>query len=98
MSESASSSTLWATSQILGLVFIEGMDALRYPDNEGNPNGNMRRALILVAVLALVAGTSTLLYTSRNYRMESEEAAANNRDTEVHEGSHVELDNKAMEA
>lgn len=97
MSESASSSTLWASSQILGLVFIEVMDALRYPTNEGDPNGNMRRALILVAVFALVAGTTSLLYTSRNYRMESE-AAANTSESEAINGSNVELNNKAIEA
>ncbi|KAH8552673.1 major facilitator superfamily domain-containing protein [Umbelopsis sp. PMI_123] len=95
VAESASSSTLWASSQILGLIFIEVMDALRYPDNQGDPNGNMRRALILVAVFALVAGTSALLYRSRNYRMESEAertAAADSYD------SYLELHDKAEEA
>jgi FLVCR family MFS transporter 7 len=86
---------LWASSQILGLIFIEVMDALRYPDNQGDPNGNMRRALILVAVFALVAGTSALLYRSRNYRMESEAertVAADSYD------SYLELHDKAEEA
>lgn len=72
MSEAASSSTLWASAQILGLIFIEVMDALRYPADQGNPNGNMQRALLLVAICALVAGTTSFLYRSRNYRMESE--------------------------
>ncbi|CAO3672589.1 unnamed protein product [Umbelopsis ramanniana] len=94
VAESASSSTLWASSQILGLIFIEVMDALRYPDNEGDPNGNMRRALILVAVFALVAGTTSLLYRSRNYRMESEAAANNAIESD---GSNVEMHDKAEE-
>jgi FLVCR family MFS transporter 7 len=95
VAESASSSTLWASSQILGLIFIEVMDALRYPDNQGDPNGNMRRALILVAVFALVAGTTSLLYRSRNFRMESEAAAANNAvDSDV---SNLEMHDKAEE-
>ncbi|KAG2173262.1 hypothetical protein INT43_004636, partial [Umbelopsis isabellina] len=72
VSEAASSSTLWASAQILGLIFIEVMDALRYPADQGNPNGNMQRALLLVAICALVAGTTSFLYRSRNYRMESE--------------------------
>ncbi|KAI9285532.1 major facilitator superfamily domain-containing protein [Umbelopsis sp. AD052] len=94
VAESASSSTLWASSQILGLIFIEVMDALRYPDDQGDPVGNMRRALILVAVFALVAGTASLLYRSRNYRMESEAADA----LQQQDDSNLEMHDKSEEA
>ncbi|ANB15860.1 hypothetical protein AWJ20_3504 [Sugiyamaella lignohabitans] len=49
-----SSSLLWIGGQLFGAIFIIVMNALKYPDNVGNPPGNMRRSLIFQAVIACV--------------------------------------------
>lgn len=57
---------------MLGLIFLSGMDALR--DDDGDPPGNMRRALIMATGLAMPMMMLCALYTSRNKRLESEVA------------------------
>lgn len=49
-----SSSLLWNGGQLLGVIFIIAMDALKYNDDQGSPPGNMNRALIFQAVWASV--------------------------------------------
>lgn len=49
-----SSTLLWVGGQLLGAIFIICMDALKYDSNQGDPPGNMRRALIFEAVIACV--------------------------------------------
>ncbi|CAN6622509.1 hypothetical protein TRVA0_009S00452 [Trichomonascus vanleenenianus] len=50
-----SSSLLWIGGQFFGAIFIIIMNALKYPEDQGNPPANMRRALIFEAVIACVA-------------------------------------------
>jgi FLVCR family MFS transporter 7 len=66
-----SSSMLWIGGQLFGAVFIIIMNALKYPSNEGNPPGNMRRALIFEAVIAClgVLPVWTLRKPSTNVRI-----------------------------
>ncbi|KAL8661501.1 MAG: hypothetical protein Q9202_005510 [Teloschistes flavicans] len=51
----AGSTLLWTGGQLLGGIFIVASDALKEPDDRGDPKGNMGRALVLMAVLALAA-------------------------------------------
>jgi hypothetical protein len=62
-------------SQILGLVFILSMDALR--EDNGNPPGNMRRALIMAASMVLPMSVVTFIYNSPNRRLEYEKRGEN---------------------
>lgn len=48
------SSLMWMGGQLLGAIFIIIMNALKYNDDQGDPPGNMRRALIFEAVVACV--------------------------------------------
>lgn len=72
VSESFSSPFLWLASQILGLVFVVSMDALRAGD-DGDPPENMRRALIMGTGLSMPIMVFSTIYNSRNKRMETEE-------------------------
>ncbi|KAJ8101232.1 major facilitator superfamily domain-containing protein [Lipomyces tetrasporus] len=52
VSPELTSSILWVGGNFFGGVFIIIMDALKRPPNEGDPPGNMTRALIFQAVVA----------------------------------------------
>ncbi|KAK9485692.1 major facilitator superfamily domain-containing protein [Lipomyces starkeyi] len=52
VSPELTSSTLWVGGNFCGGIFIIIMDALKAPPNEGDPPGNMTRALIFQAVVA----------------------------------------------
>ncbi|KAK5944404.1 hypothetical protein PMZ80_003685 [Knufia obscura] len=52
-SPSVSSSLCWSGGQLLGGIFIVIMDALKAGD-QGSPPGNMHRALIFQAVIAMI--------------------------------------------
>jgi FLVCR family MFS transporter 7 len=74
ISESISSSLLWMCSQILGLIILAVMDALR------NPDGTMTRGLIFATCVAFPLSILTTIYNSPNKRLEFEDrnkAAAN---------------------
>lgn len=58
-------------SQVLGLVFLACMDALR--DDSGSPPGNMKKALIMSAGLSMPIMIATALYNSPNRRLDFEE-------------------------
>ncbi|KAI8384702.1 major facilitator superfamily domain-containing protein [Radiomyces spectabilis] len=74
VSESVSSSSLWMCSQIMGLVFILATDALR--DDNGNPPGNLRNALIMYVCLAMPMMVLCAFYNSPNKRLECEKQNA----------------------
>ncbi|GAN10101.1 conserved hypothetical protein [Mucor ambiguus] len=67
ISEAISSSLLWMCSQILGLIILAVMDALR------NPDGTMDRGLIFVTCIAFPLSILTTIYNSPNKRIEFEE-------------------------
>ncbi|KAK9365772.1 major facilitator superfamily domain-containing protein [Lipomyces kononenkoae] len=52
VSPELTSSILWVGGNFLGGIFIIIMNALKAPPNEGDPPGNMTRALIFQAVVA----------------------------------------------
>ncbi|KAI8879536.1 MFS general substrate transporter [Backusella circina FSU 941] len=79
VSESVSSSFLWMGSQILGLAFILSMDALR--EDNGNPPGNMRRALIMAASMVLPMSIVIFIYNSPNRRLEYEKREKEGEDS-----------------
>ncbi|CAO3624077.1 unnamed protein product [Cunninghamella echinulata] len=70
VSETISSSTLWMCSQVLGLIFIAALNALR--EENGNPPGNLRRGLILVTCVSMPLMILSTLYNSPNKRMDVE--------------------------
>lgn len=67
ISESISSSLLWMCSQVLGLVILSVMDALRDAQNKYT-NG-----LIFVVCVAFPVTILTTIYNSPNKRLEFEE-------------------------
>ncbi|KAI8883230.1 MFS general substrate transporter [Backusella circina FSU 941] len=71
VSESISSSMLWMASQVLGLIFLIVMDALR--DDTGVPAGNMKKSLIFCACFGLAISVLTTAYNSPNRRLDFEE-------------------------
>lgn len=54
VSPAVSSNILWVGGQFFGAIFIICMDALKYDDKQGDPPGNMHRAMIFQAVIACV--------------------------------------------
>jgi hypothetical protein len=62
---------LWMCSQVLGLIFLIVMDALR--DDNGVPAGNMRKSLIFCACFGLSISVLTTAYNSPNRRLDFEE-------------------------
>ncbi|KAI9320014.1 major facilitator superfamily domain-containing protein [Dichotomocladium elegans] len=70
ISESISSPLLWLCSQVVGLITLIGMDALR--DNHGDPPGNMHRSLILATCISMPIMLLTTVYNSPNKRLENE--------------------------
>ncbi|CEG81324.1 hypothetical protein RMATCC62417_15539 [Rhizopus microsporus] len=70
ISESISSSMLWMCSQVLGLVFLAVIDALR------NPDGTYTRGLIFVVCVIFPVSILTTIYNSPNKRLEFEERNA----------------------
>lgn len=67
ISEAISSSLLWMCSQVLGLIILAVMDALR------NPDGTMERGLIFVTCIAFPLSIFTTIYNSPNKRLEFED-------------------------
>ncbi|CAO3619452.1 unnamed protein product [Mucor hiemalis] len=67
ISESISSSLLWMCSQVLGLIILAVMDALR------NPDGKYTRGLIFVVCVAFPLSIFTTIYNSPNKRLEYED-------------------------
>ncbi|KAI8967551.1 major facilitator superfamily domain-containing protein [Mycotypha africana] len=67
ISEAISSSMLWMASQVLGLVLLIVMDALR------NPDGKMNRSLIFAVCIVFPISILTTIYNSPNKRIEFEE-------------------------
>ncbi|KAL8721011.1 MAG: hypothetical protein Q9225_002216 [Loekoesia sp. 1 TL-2023] len=57
----ASSTICWTGGQFLGAIFIVVADALKEDDERGDPKGNMGRALVFMAVVALGAVPCSLL-------------------------------------
>lgn len=57
-------------SQILGLIFLVSLNALR--EEDGDPPGNIRRGLILATCVAMPTMILTSIYNSPNKRMEAE--------------------------
>ncbi|KAI4123189.1 MAG: hypothetical protein LQ338_005385 [Usnochroma carphineum] len=57
----ASSTICWAGGQLLGGIFIVVADALREDDGQGDPKGNMGKALVFMAVMALGAVPCSLV-------------------------------------
>ena len=57
----ASSTICWAGGQLLGGVFIVVSDALQAEEGEGEPRGNMGRALVFMAVVAGAAVMPAML-------------------------------------
>lgn len=51
----ASSTICWTGGQLLGGIFIVISDALKEDDDKGDPKGNMGKALVFMAVMALGA-------------------------------------------
>ncbi|KAL1918120.1 uncharacterized protein VTP21DRAFT_3386 [Calcarisporiella thermophila] len=96
IAEATSSAALWMGSQIFSIIFLFAMDALR--DSTGVPKNNMRRSLIFVAAIGMVAGLSSLLYRGRNNRIESERNMDSSPSSTRPQGpGWVELeDNRAM--
>jgi MFS family permease len=70
------SSLLWCGGQLFGAIFVIAMNALQYPANEGNPPGNMHRALIFEAVWACVGvlGVICLFTAKENVRVNLDRA------------------------
>lgn len=54
-------------SQVLGLIILAVMDALR------NPDGTMQRGLIFVTCIAFPLSVLTTIYNSPNKRLEFED-------------------------
>lgn len=54
------------------MILLPSNNALREPDNIGNPPGNMRNALILDGALCATIAFFVLFYRSRNLRMDHE--------------------------
>ncbi|KAI8139364.1 major facilitator superfamily domain-containing protein [Fennellomyces sp. T-0311] len=81
VSESISSPLLWFCSQILAFVFTISMDALRDPN--GSPPDNMRRALIMATGFSMPMMVLVMFYNSKNKRLESEQAAAGNKNRDA---------------
>ncbi|KAI9481680.1 MAG: major facilitator superfamily domain-containing protein [Benjaminiella poitrasii] len=67
ISEAISSSMLWICSQVLGLIILAVMDALRDAD------GKMTRSLIFTTCIAFPLSILTTIYNSPNKRLEFEE-------------------------
>lgn len=67
ISESISSSLLWMCSQVLGLIILAVMDALR------NSDGTYSRGLIFVVCVAFPLSILTTIYNSPNKRLEYED-------------------------
>lgn len=67
ISESISSSLLWMCSQVVGLVILAVMDALR------NPDLTMTRGLIFAACISFPLAIFTTIYNSPNKRLEFED-------------------------
>jgi hypothetical protein len=57
-------------SQVLGLIFLVALNALR--DDNGDPPGNIHRGLILATCVAMPTMILSSLYNSPNKRMEAE--------------------------
>ncbi|CAO3594954.1 unnamed protein product [Absidia cylindrospora] len=74
ISETISSSSLWMCSQILGLIFLVALNALR--DDNGDPPGNMRHGLILATCVSMPMMILSTLYNSPNRRMDVEKEVA----------------------
>ena len=70
ISESISSSMLWMCSQVLGLIFLAVIDALR------NPDGTYTRGLIFIVCVIFPVSILTTIYNSPNKRLEFEERNA----------------------
>lgn len=51
----AGSTICWSGGQLLGGIFIVVADALKEKDGRGDPEGNMGKALVFMAVMALGA-------------------------------------------
>ncbi|KAI7898699.1 major facilitator superfamily domain-containing protein [Cokeromyces recurvatus] len=66
ISEAISSSLLWICSQILGLIILIVMDALR------NSDGKMTRSLIFATCIVFPLSILTTIYNSPNKRLEFE--------------------------
>lgn len=58
---------LWMCSQVLGLIILAVMDALR------NPDGTYTRGLIFVVCVAFPLSILTTIYNSPNKRLEYED-------------------------
>lgn len=77
----AASTICWTGGQLLGGIFIVISDALKEEDGEGEPKGNMRKALIFQAVVACAFVPCALLLGrvgggARNKRLEVDKAAS----------------------
>ncbi|KAL8921540.1 MAG: hypothetical protein Q9208_005694 [Pyrenodesmia sp. 3 TL-2023] len=57
----ASSTICWTGGQLLGGIFIVISDALKEDDDSGDPKGNMGKALVFMAVMALGAVPCSLV-------------------------------------
>ncbi|KAI7896428.1 major facilitator superfamily domain-containing protein [Mucor mucedo] len=73
ISEAISSSLLWMCSQILGLIILTVMDALR------NPDDTYSRGLIFATCVSFPICIFTTLYNSPNKRIEFEDKANHNQ-------------------
>ncbi|KAI4163167.1 MAG: hypothetical protein LQ342_003295 [Letrouitia transgressa] len=77
----AASTICWTGGQLLGGIFIVISDALKEEDGEGEPKGNMGKALIFQAVVACVFVPCALMLGrvgggARNKRLEVDKAAS----------------------
>ncbi|KAG0757552.1 hypothetical protein G6F57_003818 [Rhizopus arrhizus] len=66
ISESISSSMLWMCSQVLGLIFLVVIDALR------NPDGTYTRGLLFTVCAIFPVSIIAMIYNSPNKRLEFE--------------------------
>lgn len=66
ISESISSSMLWMCSQVLGLIFLAVIDALR------NPDGTYTRGLLFTVCAIFPVSIIAMIYNSPNKRLEFE--------------------------
>jgi hypothetical protein len=72
ISEGISSSLLWMCSQVLGLVILIVLDALR------NSDGTYTRALIFATCICLPLTLLSTIYNAPNKRLEYEKNRINN--------------------
>ncbi|KAI8070966.1 major facilitator superfamily domain-containing protein [Gongronella butleri] len=77
--ETISSSSLWMSSQVFGLVWLLSMNALI--DTSGQPPNNLRKGLILAVCVAMPMMILSTVYNSPNRRMQVEKEQQDGENT-----------------